>query len=446
MRPFSAVFAAAAVFAIYSVVPAATAAVDDNWPQWRGPGGRGVAQGSYVEEWSPEKNIAWKVPVEGRGHSSPVIWGSHLFLTTSIKGDQVPGRTAPDHLGFDLKPGYLHPDSEAVDYKHTLKVLAYDATSGKLLWEQTAYDGLMYDNRHKSNTYASSTIATDGKLLYAFFEAAGVYAYDFSGKLVWKASIGDVAKAGMGPGTSPLIWEDLLILQNDQEMGTGSAIIALDRFTGKEVWRAERTTRRSWATPIVVNAGSRPELIASGAEMVAGYDPRTGKELWRAPGVRSHPIPSAVAGHGLVFLTAGSGAKRAFGIRPGGDGDITDTDRVVWQYQKGTAYTASPVLHGDYLYLMTDGGIMTCLDAKTGTVVYEGGRPPIAATFRSSLVAFGDRILQTSAEGDTFVIRAGPKHEVLHTNSVGEPVWASLAFAKNTIYIRGSEHLFAIRK
>ena len=446
MRPFSAVFAAAAVFAIYSVVPAATAAVDDNWPQWRGPGGRGVAQGSYVEEWSPEKNIAWKVPVEGRGHSSPVIWGSHLFLTTSIKGEQVPGRTAPDHLGFDLKPGYLHPDSEAVDYKHTLKVLAYDATSGKLLWEQTAYDGLMYDNRHKSNTYASSTIATDGKLLYAFFEAAGVYAYDFSGKLVWKASIGDVAKAGMGPGTSPLIWEDLLILQNDQEMGTGSAIIAHDRFTGKEVWRAERTTRRSWATPIVVNAGSRPELIASGAEMVAGYDPRTGKELWRAPGVRSHPIPSAVAGHGLVFLTAGSGAKRAFGIRPGGDGDITDTDRVVWQYQKGTAYTASPVLHGDYLYLMTDGGIMTCLDAKTGTVVYEGGRPPIAATFRSSLVAFGDRILQTSAEGDTFVIRAGPKHEVLHTNSVGEPVWASLAFAKNTIYIRGSEHLFAIRK
>ena len=446
MRPFSAVFAAAAAFAIYSVVPAATAAVDDNWPQWRGPGGRGVAQGSYVEEWSPEKNIAWKVPVEGRGHSSPVIGGSHLFLTTSIKGEQVPGRTAPDHLGFDLKPGYLHPDSEAVDYKHTLKVLAYDATSGKLLWEQTAYDGLMYDNRHKSNTYASSTIATDGKLLYAFFEAAGVYAYDFSGKLVWKASIGDVAKAGMGPGTSPLIWEDLLILQNDQEMGTGSAIIALDRFTGKEVWRAERTTRRSWATPIVVNAGSRPELIASGAEMVAGYDPRTGKELWRAPGVRSHPIPSAVAGHGLVFLTAGSGAKRAFGIRPGGDGDITDTDRVVWQYQKGTAYTASPVLHGDYLYLMTDGGIMTCLDAKTGTVVYEGGRPPIAATFRSSLVAFGDRILQTSAEGDTFVIRAGPKHEVLHTNSVGEPVWASLAFAKNTIYIRGSEHLFAIRK
>ena len=396
--------------------------------------------------WRPDKNIAWKVPVEGRGHSSPVIWGKYLFLTTSIKGEHVPGRTAPDHLGFDLKPGYLHPDSEAVDYKHTLKVLAYDAMSGKLLWERTAYDGLMYDNRHKSNTYASPTIATDGKLLYAFFEAAGVYAYDFDGKQVWKASVGNIAKAGLGPGTSPIIWENLLILQCDQEMGANSAIVALDRFTGKEVWRAERTTRRSWATPIIVQVDGHAELIASGAERVAGYDPKTGKELWHGPGVQSHPIPSAVAGHGLVFLTAGSGAKRALAIRPGGSGDISETDRIAWRYQKGTAYTASPVLQGDYLYLMSDGGIITCLDAKTGAVIYEGGRPPIAATFRSSLAAFDDRILETSEDGDTFVIRAGPKHEVLHSNSVGEPVWASLAFAHDTIYIRGAEHLFAIRR
>jgi outer membrane protein assembly factor BamB len=423
-----------------------TMPIDENWPQWRGPEGRGVAAGkAYADEWAPGKNIAWKVPVEGRGHSSPVIWGDHLFLTTSIKGEQVPGRTAPDHLGFDLKPGYLHPDSEAVDYKHTLKVLAYDARSGKLLWQQTAYDGLMYDNRHKANTYASSTVATDGKLLYAFFEAAGIYAYDFSGKLVWKASVGNIAKAGMGPGTSPVIWEDLLILQCDQEMGTASAILALDRTTGKQVWRTERTTRRSWATPLIVQAAGRTELIASGAEVVASYDPRTGKELWRAQGVQSHPIPSAVAGHGLVFLTAGSSAKRAMAIRPGGEGDITATDRVVWRYQKGTAYTASPVLHGDYLYLMSDGGILTCLDATTGAVVYEGGRPPVAGSYRSSLVAFGDNVLQTSEDGDTFVIRAGPKHEVLRSNSIGEPVWASLAFAHDTIYIRGDKHLFAIR-
>jgi outer membrane protein assembly factor BamB len=443
-RACALVLATAAVTASAGSVPPAA---DDNWPQWRGPEGRGVAGGTtYAEEWGPDKNVAWKIPVEGRGHSSPVIWGDFLFLTTSIKGEQVPGRTAPDHLGFDLKPGYLHPDSEAVDYKHQLKVLAFHSRTGKLLWEQTAYDGLMYDNRHKSNTYASPTIATDGKLLYAFFEAAGIYAYDFKGKQVWKSSVGNIAKAGLGPGTSPIIFENLLILQCDQEMGANSAIIALDRFSGKEVWRAERTTRRSWATPIIVQADGHPELIASGAEMVAGYDPRTGKELWRAPGVQSHPIPSAVAGHGLVYLTAGSGAKRALAIRPGGTGDISETDRVVWRYQKGTAYTASPVLQGDYLYLMSDGGIITCLDAKTGAVVYEGGRPPIGATFRSSLAAFGDRILETSEDGDTFVLRAGPKHEVLHSNSIGEPVWASLAFAHDTIYIRGAAHLFAIRQ
>ncbi len=444
-RSIAAFAAGAALVAFASYSP--SAAADENWPQWRGPDGRGVAAStSYVDEWGPDKNIAWKVPVEGRGLSSPVIWGDDLFLTTSIRGEHVPGRTAPDHLGFDLKPGYLHPDSEAVDYKHALKVLAYNSRTGKLMWERTAYDGLMYDNRHKSNTYASPTVATDGKILYAFFEAAGVYAYDFKGNQVWKASVGNIAKAGLGPGTSPIIFENLLILQCDQEMGANSAIVALDRFTGKEVWRAERTTRRSWATPIIVQADGRQELIASGAEMVAGYDPRTGKELWRAPGVRSHPIPSPVAGHGLVFLTAGSGAKRALAIRPGGTGDITDTDRIAWQYQKGTAYVASPVLQGDYLYLMSDGGIITCLDAKTGALVYEGGRPPIGATFRSSLVAFGDRILETSEEGDTFVIRAGPKHEVLQSNSVGEPVWSSLAFAHDTIYIRGAQHLFAVRK
>jgi outer membrane protein assembly factor BamB len=419
---------------------------DVNWPQWRGPNGLGVAAAEdYLDEWAPEKNIAWRSPVEGRGHSSPVIWGNHLFITTSIQGGPS-GHKAPDHLGYDMKPGYKNPDSEASDFNYTLKVLAYDARNGKLLWQRTAYDGIMWDDRHKKNTYASSTIATDGKLLYAFFEAPGLYAYDFNGKQVWKASLGNIAKGGMGPGTSPVLFENLVIVQVDQEMGAGSAIVALEKATGKEVWRTDRTTRRTWGTPLIVKTPGGVEVMATGAEMVAGYDPRTGKELWRARGLENHPIPSAVAGHGLVYFSAGYPRKRTLAIRPGGTGDVSGTDAIVWSYDKGTAYTASPVLHGDYLYLMSDGGIITCLDAKTGAVVYEGGRPPVAGSYRSSLVAFGDRVLQTSEDGDTFVIRAGPKHEVLRTNSVGEPVWASLAFANGTIYIRGEKHLFAIRK
>ena len=445
---------------VYVLVPRAAPPNDDNWPQWRGPGGLGISESAdYPDEWSAEKNVAWKTAIPGRGHSSPVIWGDRIFLTTSIEGEQVPGRKAPDHLGFDLKPGYLHPDSVGVDYKNALKVLAYDTKTGKQIWEQTAFDGLMYDNRHRKNTYASSTVVTDGKLVFASFEAAGLYAYDVTGKLIWKkspadvngslvwdTSLGPIAKAGLGPGTSPILYEDLLILQLDQEMGANSAIIALAKKDGSEVWRAQRTTRRSWATPILVKTASRTELIASGAEMVVSYDPATGKELWRANGVQSHPIPSPVAGQGLVFLTAGSQAKRALAIKPGGNGDLTDSASIVWRYSKGTAYVPSPILFGQYLYLMTDTGLMTCLDALTGQVKYEGGRPPVPATFTASLVAYGDRLLETSEDGDTFVIKAGPVHEVLRTNPIGEPVYASVALAGGTIYIRGAQHLFAIRR
>ena len=424
---------------------APVAAEGENWPRWRGPEGRGVAVGGdYKDEWGPGKNIAWQVPVEGRGHSSPVIWGKHLFLTTSIRGGPS-GHQAPDHLGYDMKPGYKNPDSEESDHNYTLKVLAYDAGTGKLLWERTAYDGIMWDDRHKRNTYASPTVVTDGSLVYAFFEAPGLYAYDFTGKLVWKASLGNIAKGGMGPGTSPILYDDLIILQIDQEMGAGSAIVALNKKTGKQVWRTERNTRRTWGTPIVVKAGGRDELMATGAEKIAAYDPKTGKELWHATGLQNHPIPSAVAGHGMVYFSAGYPRKRVLAVKPGGSGDITDTPAIAWRYEKGTAYTASPVLHGNYLYLMSDGGILTCLNALTGEVVYEGGRPPVPGSYRSSLVAFGDKVLQTSEDGDTFVIKAGPQHEVLKHNSVGEPVWASLAFANGTIYIRGAEHLFAIR-
>ncbi|HXG57389.1 MAG TPA: PQQ-binding-like beta-propeller repeat protein [Vicinamibacterales bacterium] len=426
-------------------VPAA--GVDDKWPQWRGPDGLGVASGSrYPEEWTPDKNIAWKTPVEGRGHSSPTVWGNYLFITTSVRGGPS-GHKAPDHLGYDMKPGYLNPDSEAADYNYALKVLAYDTRTGRLLWEHTPYDGIMWDNRHKKNTYASPTVATDGKLLYAFFEAAGLYAYDFKGKQVWKASLGNIAKGGMGPGVSPVIFGSLIILQVDQEMGAGSALVALDKATGKQVWRTERTTRRTWGTPLIVKAPNRVEVMATGAEMIAGYDPRSGKELWRTtPGLQNHPIPSAVAGHGMVFFSSGYPGKRVLAVRPGRDGDLTGTDAVAWRYDKGASYVASPVLLGNHLYLMTDAGIVTCLDAVTGAVVYEGGRPPVATTFRSSLVAYADRVLQTSEDGDTYVIKAGPTHEIVRTNSVGEPVWASLALAGDTIYIRGDKHLFAIRK
>jgi outer membrane protein assembly factor BamB len=417
----------------------------DDWPQWRGPGGAGIgAASTYPDTWTPREGIAWKTGIPGRGHSSPIVWGNRVYVTTSVEGAQIPGRQAPDHLGYDFKPGYLHPDSVGVDYRHTLKVLALDATTGALVWDRTVYDGPVHDNRHRSNTYASASVVTDGTMVYASFESEGFYALDTDGTLRWQAAFGGMAKAGLGPGTSPILHRDLVLLQGDLEMGSGSFIVGLHRRTGEQVWRTERQNRRSWATPLLVDTPGRTELLASGAEAVIAYDPDTGRELYRTEGTRSHPIPSFVAGHGLVFATAGSQAKVVLAIRPGVDGEV-DGSRIAWRYNKGTAYVASPILYGDYLYLLSDAGIVTCLDARTGRLIYEGGRVPVPATFRASPVAFGDKILLTSEDGDTFVLRAGPVHAILRMNSVDEPVWASPALANGTVFIRGARHLFAIR-
>jgi len=415
----------------------------DDWPQWRGPNGAGIGEGTYPDRWSPTEHIAWKTEIPGKGHSSPIVWGDRVFVTTAIEGAEIPGWKAPLHLGFDRKPGYVNADSTGVGHMLTLKVYALQATTGKVVWERTSFEGPPYDDRHRSNTYASPTIATDGKLLYVSFESAGFYAYDFAGALKWKLDLGGIGRAGLGPGTSPLIYGNLLILQCDQEMGEGSFLAAYDKTTAKEVWRVSRTTRRSWATPIIVAAGGRDELVTSGAETVIAYDPKTGKELWTAPGVVSHPIPSFVLGSGLVFATAGSQTKVVQALRPGPL--ESGVERVAWKYNKGSAYVTSPIFYGDYLYLVSDAGIMSCLDPMTGEVKYDNGRMPVPATIRSSAVAFGGNILLTSEDGDTFVIKAGAKHEVLATNSVGEPVWASLALARGMVFIRGAQHVFGIR-
>jgi outer membrane protein assembly factor BamB len=346
-----------------------------------------------------------------------------------------------------MKLGYLHPDSVGSDRAHTLKALAVDARTGKVMWERTVYDGPMYDDRHRKNTYASPTPVTDGRMVYFFFESGGLHAFDVDGTPRWKVDVGGIAKAGLGPGTSPILFENLVIIQCDQGMGElGSYLAAFEKTTGKEVWRAARTNRRSWATPIVIEVDGRQELIASGAEAVIAYDPRTGRELWQADGTVGHPIPSPAFGHGLVYAFAGNAErqKMVLAIAPGRDGG-TGAERVKWRYTRGTAYVASPILYGEYLYLITDSGITTCLDARTGELVYLGGRVPVPASFTASPVGTGGKLLLMSEDGDTFVLKAGSTHEILHTNSLGEAIYASPALAGGTIYIRTAGHLFAIR-
>src|SRR5215213_2321730 len=414
-----------------------------NWPQWRGPDGSGISNEKNLPvEWSPTKNVKWKTPIEGRGHSSPIVWENKIFVTTAVEGAEVPGAKAAKHT-IENKD-FVHPDSVGANRKHTFKVVALNRESGKILWEAVAWEGTPYDDRHRKSSYAASTPATDGKLVYAYFGSEGLYAYDFNGKLAWKSEVGKLANLGMGTGTSPILFENLVIVQADEDNGEASFMVAFDKKTGKEAWRTPRKIQISWSTPLLARTAKRAELIASGTEAVIAYDPATGKELWRHKGLESNAVPSPVANNEIAFIVAGSPTKIAYAIRMGQSGDLTGTPNVLWTYAKGTAYVPSPILYGDYIYLTTDRGILTAVDAKTGEVKYEGGRIPIPATFTASPVAFENKILMTSEDGDTFIVKAGPKHEILGTNSVGEPVYASPAIADGRIFIRGEKNLYCI--
>ena len=418
-----------------------------SWSQWRGPEGTGLsAETNLPVEWNAQKNLKWKTAIPGRGHSSPIVWGEKVFLTTDVEGEIVEGAKAVKHVlgGQD----FLHPDSVGANRKHTFKVLCLDRRTGKVLWERTAYEGTVYDDRHRKGSYASPTPATDGRFVYAWFgaEGDGLYCYDVNGKLIWKASVGKIATVGMGPGTSPVLVDNVVVLQCDEDNGDKSFIVGIDKKTGQEAWRTPRKVQSSWATPLVIRQGQRAEVITSGNEWIIAYDPKTGKEVWKIKGHESNAIPSPLTGHGMVFVYAGFPAKKVMAIKLGASGDLTGSNNLVWHYEKGTAYVPSSILLGDYLYLTTDRGILTCMEAKTGKIVYEGGRIPVPATFTASPVAFDDKILLTSEDGDTYVIKAGPKHEVLATNSVGEPVYASPAIAGGMIFIRGEKQLFAIGK
>lgn len=423
-----------------------SAAGGGNWPQWRGPDGSGISsERGLPEVWGEKQNVRWKTPLPGRGHSSPVVWGKRVFVTTAIEGPLVPGAKAVEHK-FDGQV-WKHPDSVGADRKHAFKVIALDRDTGKVLWEQTAWEGTPYDDRHRKSSYAASTPATDGRMVYAYFGTEGLYAFDMSGRLAWKANVGKLANSGMGTGTSPVLHGNLVIIQADEEDGQNSAIVAFDKKSGREVWRTPRKVQISWATPLLVNTGKRTELITSGNESVIAYDPATGRELWRSKGLASNAIPSpvATAGRDMVVVSAGYPAKTAYAVRLGASGELKDSD-IAWRYAKGTAYVPSPILYGEYLYLLTDKGVMTCLDARTGEVRYEGGRVPVPATFTASPVAFDGKIFLTSEDGDTFVVKAGPKHEVVRTNSLGEPVYASPAVADGKLFIRGERHLYAIEQ
>ena len=416
-----------------------------SWPGWRGgPMAYGVStETGLPDTWSATQNVAWKTPIPGRGHSSPVIWDKRIFLTTAVEGEIVPGmdKAAVENDFKDSR----HPDSADGNRKYELKVLCLDRDTGKILWQQTAFSGVPYDYRHKGNTYATPTPVTDGKHVVAYFGTEGLYGYDFSGKQLWKQDLGKFSSAGVGIGTSPVLYKGKVFIQVDFEEGEKSFIAAFDIATGKEVWRMPRKIQLSWGVPVIVETGQRAELVTTGNERIIAYDPDTGKELWSTKGLENNAVNTPLQAPGIVIVYTGYPGRRIYAIKTGGSGDVTATN-IAWSADRYTAYVPSGILYGNLAYFMTARGILTAIDPKTGDVKYSNGRVPVPATFTASPVAYDNKIVLFSEDGDAFVIKAGEKHEVLRTNSLGEPIFATPAIAAGKLFIRSEKNLYAIGK
>ncbi len=432
--------------ATFAAAPAISAAASDpnDWPGFRGADGSGIARSGPgpAADLTLDRNLLWKTKVEGRGHSSPVIADGRVFLTTAIVGEPIPGAGPPEHT-FGGQP-FRHPQATDGNRHHTMKVIGLDADSGKILWTRTAYEGRVYDDRHSESSYASPTPVTDGERVYAYFGSEGVYAYTRDGEPVWERDIGDIKTVGLGVGTSPVLTGGLLIILADEDSGDDSFIVALDAATGEEVWKRKRPVQASWATPVLVEHDGQKQLLTTGYEYVISYNPADGRELWRAKGLQNNAIHTPMTVGDLAVFTSGYPGKVVFAIPLDSRGDLTGRDARVWTYRKGTGYVPSNLLYDGLLYLTNDGGVITCLDARTGEVVYEGGRLPIRGRYSASMVGGGGRILMVNTDGDAAIMRAGREHEVLGSFSLGESVWATPAIVGDRLYVRGREHLFAL--
>jgi outer membrane protein assembly factor BamB len=442
MLPIKLVRIQCILLTVFYVTILSVEAQESNWPQWRGPHRNGVSteQGIPIE-WDESKNVLWKTPIEGRGHSSPVVWGNRIFLTTDIEGDVIPGAEAPHHVRDGET--YFHPQTESADKRHTLKVLCLDADTGKILWTHTPHDGRVFDNRHRNNTYASPTTVTDGRYVYAYFGSQGIFCYDFEGRVVWTVDLGDILTWGHGHGMSPLLYKDLLIFQIDQDQGEHSFLAALDKATGREVWRTPRDNRLNYSSPTFVETAGRTDLVTTSYDWVIAYDPATGKERWRIEGFLGNAVPTPVANEKTLFVASGYPDKLLRAISIPAEGE---SPTVAWEYRKGTGYAPSPLLYDGRLYLVSDKGVLTCLDPDTGNVLYEGGRIPKPTGVKASPVAWDGKILITGQDGDFFVIEAGPVHRILSVNSLGGNgnLYASPALANGRLFLRTETHLFCI--
>ncbi len=426
----------------------AVAAHAQNWTAFRGNNASGVADGNAKTPiaWDASKsnNIVWKTVVPGLSHASPVVWGNRVFLITAVSVAPVVDFKAKDR-GIGLAHDIL---------KHAWRIYALDKGSGKILWERTAHEGVPRAKRHVKATQANSTPATDGKVVVALMGSEGLFAYDVDGKLLWKQDLGvlnpglaDDPTSEWGHASSPIIYKNLAIVQADGHKQ--SFIAAYDLKTGKRAWHVERGELPSWSTPSIYEGKTRTELISNAGRFVRGYDPLTGKELWRFSDNNTEVKQQApLIAHDLIFITGGYPPGRPMYVfRPGASGDISlregqeSNQFIAWRASRGSPYTPTPIIYGDYLYICADNGVFSAYHAKTGERVYQERLP---SSFSASPVAADGKLYMASEDGEVYVVRAGATFEVLATNPMGEPLMATPAISGGMLIVRSQNFVYAI--
>jgi outer membrane protein assembly factor BamB len=419
----------------------------DNWPQFRGAQSDGIADDAQLPDvWSTTRNVVWKSEIPGSGWSSPVVWGDRIFVTSVIS--TVVPETPKKGLYFGGNRENIPSD------EHRWMVYAVDWKTGKIVWEREVHRGVPRSSHHLKNTFASETPVTDGERVYASFGNLGLFVFDMEGKPVWSQTWGPFrTRYGWGTAASPVLYKDRVYVVNDNE--EQSFLMALDKRTGKQIWRVERDEGSNWSTPYIWENERGVEIVTSGARKVRSYD-LDGRLLWELGGMSSITIPTPFAQHGLLFLASGyvgDNVRPVFAVRPGAHGDIslkdgeTSKEFIAWYLGQGGPYNPSPLVYGDYYYTLLDRGIFTCHDARTGREIYGKQRiDPEASAFTASPWASNGKLFALNEDGDTFAMQAGPQFKVVGKNALDEMCMATPAMARGSLIIRTATKLYRIAK
>lgn len=409
------------------------------WPSWRGPSGTGCAtKASPPTEWSEQKNIKWKVPVPGLGISSPIIWGDRIYLTTAIETDRK--GSAGDNLEAQHRLAAPRPTAF-----FAFVVLALSRTDGRVIWKRKVAETVPHEGGHSTNSHASCSPITDGKHVWANFGSRGLYCLDSAGKVVWSKKLGVMrTRRQYGEASSPALYGDRLIVNWDHE--GDSFIVVFDKRTGNELWRRPRDEVTSWSTPIVVPVGGRPQIIINATTATRGYDLEKGDVIWSLSGMTVNCIPIPIHVDGVVFVMSGYRGKMLQAVElANAKGKLDGGASVLWSHERSTSYVPSGLLYDGRLYFLRGNtAVLSCLDARTGKVHYEGQRLRGLGSIYASPVCANGRIYITSRKGVTMVIDHGSEFAKRAMNELDDAVDASLAIVGDEIYLRGHEYMYCI--